>query len=363
MKAYLVDSAAVRQNLQTLKDRAGEAVLWAVLKGDGYGLGLLPMARLCREAGVSRFAVTEVSDVRTLRENGFETEAILLLRPTADRDELSQLLPLNPIFTVASENDAAVLNGIAASMRLHATAHIKIDTGMGRYGFLPTQTDSLLCVYNYMPNLRLTGIYTHLHSAFCSRKATLAQAEAFQQVLTFLREAGCQTGMAHMLNSAGLLKYPQYAMDGVRVGSAILGRVSVRSNVPLTRIGICEATVEALRWLPRGHTCGYGAGWTARRPTRVAVFSVGWYHGFGCEMGNDLFRFRDGLRRIAHALKQMLFGHQIFVTLNGKKCPVLGHIGMLHTCVDVTDISCAVGDRAIFELNPLMRKGIDVIYQ
>ena len=67
MKAYVVDSAAVRSNLQQLQTRAGSAVLWAVLKGDGYGLGLLPMAAICREAGVTHFAVTEVSEVSRLR--------------------------------------------------------------------------------------------------------------------------------------------------------------------------------------------------------------------------------------------------------------------------------------------------------
>ena len=178
-----------------------------------------------------------------------------------------------------------------------------------------------------------------------------------------LHAEGCGTGMAHMLNSAGLLKYPEYAMDGVRVGSAILGRVSVRGNWGLARIGECQATVEELRWLPKGHSCGYGAGWTAKKPTRVAVFSVGWYHGFGVEMGNDLFRFRDCLRGILRNLKQMIFKKHLYVTVNGKKCRVLGHIGMLHTCVDVTNLPCAVGDTAVFDIKPLLLKGIEVVYR
>ena len=169
--------------------------------------------------------------------------------------------------------------------------------------------------------------------------------------------------MAHMLNSAGLLKYPEYAMDGVRVGSAILGRVSVRGNWGLAHIGECQATIEELRWLPKGHSCGYGAGWTAKKPTRVAVFSVGWYHGFGVEMGNDLFRFRDCLRGVLRNLKQMVFKKHIYVTVNGKKCRVLGHIGMLHTCVDVTKLPCAVGDTAVFDIKPLLLKGIEVVYR
>ena len=107
----------------------------------------------------------------------------------------------------------------------------------------------------------------------------------------------------------------------------------------------------------------YGPGWTAKKPTRVAVFSVGWYHGFGVEMGNDLFRFRDCLRGILRNLKQMIFKKHLYVTVNGKKCRVLGHIGMLHTCVDVTKLQCAVGDTAIFDIKPLLLKGIEVVYR
>ena len=363
MKRYLVERELIQNNIQVLQKKAGSAVIWAVLKGNGYGLGLLPMAEVCRAAGLDHFAVTEIAEARALREGGFETEPSLMLQPTADADEITALLPLHVIFTISSTEDASVLAGLAAQAGVTAEVHVKIDTGMGRYGFLPDELDQLLPIFKYMPGLHVTGIYTHLHSAFCNQKATIAQAEAFQGVLDKLHAEGCDTGMAHMLNSAGLLKYPEYAMDGVRVGSAILGRVSVRGNWGLARIGECQATVEELRWLPKGHSCGYGAGWTAKKPTRVAVFSVGWYHGFGVEMGNDLFRFRDCLRGILRNLKQMIFKKHLYVTVNGKKCRVLGHIGMLHTCVDVTKLQCAVGDTAIFDIKPLLLKGIEVVYR
>ena len=85
--------------------------------------------------------------------------------------------------------------------------------------------------------------------------------------------------------------------------------------------------------------------------------------GFGVEMGNDLFRFRDCLRGVLRNLRQMIFKKHITVTVNGKKCRVLGHIGMLHTCVDVTNVPCAVGDPAVFDLKPLLLKGIEVVYR
>lgn len=363
MKAYVVEKEALSHNIELLQKMANGVPIWAVLKGNGYGIGVLPLARHLAEAGIDHFCVTEVREAELLRENGFEDDSILMLRSTGDPAELNRLMDLRVILTIGSWETACAINAIAAERADVVEAHLKIDTGMGRYGFLPDELDQLLPIFKYMPGLHVTGIYTHLHSAFCSQKATIAQAEAFQGVLDKLHAEGCDTGMAHMLNSAGLLKYPEYAMDGVRVGSAILGRVSVRGNWGLARIGECQATVEELRWLPKGHSCGYGAGWTAKRPTRVAVFSVGWYHGFGVEMGNDLFRFRDCLRGILRNLKQMIFKKHLYVTVNGKKCRVLGHIGMLHTCVDVTKLQCAVGDTAIFDIKPLLLKGIEVVYR
>ena len=238
MKRYLVERELIQNNIQVLQKKAGSAVIWAVLKGNGYGLGLLPMAETCRAAGLDHFAVTEIAEARALRE------------------------------------------------------------------------------------------------------------------------AGIEPGMAHILNSSGVLHFSGAAMDAVRVGSALLGRV--HGGHGLKRVGYCETQVEELKWLPKGHTTGYGAGWKAKRPTRVAILPVGWYNGFGCEMGNDLFRFRDCLRRIAASLRTMLFGKAYYVTINGKRCKVLGHIGMLHTAADVSGIQCSLGDMARVEINPLMQKGMDV---
>ena len=189
MKRYLVESAAIRQNLETLKKRAGKARLFAVVKGNGYGLGLVPLAAICRDAGVDTFCVTEVSDATQLRGAGF-TQQILMIRPTCDVDEVHQLLDLDVVLTVSSQDDAAVLNGIATQRKQKVKAHIEIDTGMGRYGFLPGEMDKLLHIYSYMDGLDLCGIYTHFHSAFCNKKATDLQMVCFRSVIRQLQEKG-----------------------------------------------------------------------------------------------------------------------------------------------------------------------------
>ena len=207
MKRYLVESAAIRQNLETLKKRAGKARLFAVVKGNGYGLGLVPLAAICRDAGVDTFCVTEVSDAKQLRGAGF-TQQILMIRPTCDVDEVHQLLDLDVVLTVSSQDDAAVLNGIATQRKQKVKAHIEIDTGMGRYGFLPGEMDKLLHIYSYMDGLDLCGIYTHFHSAFCNKKATDLQMVCFRSVIRQLQEKGFDVGICHCCNSAGLLRFP-----------------------------------------------------------------------------------------------------------------------------------------------------------
>jgi alanine racemase len=335
-----------------------------VIKGNGYGLGLVELARELKAGGIDRFAVTEVSEVQRLRAAGFLDERILMLRPTNDAEELSALLDLNAIISIGSLEQAGTLNGLAEQRGIVAEVHLEIDTGMGRYGFLPSEIGKLQSLYQTMNALAVTGVYTHFHSAFSSKKATMAQYESFQAVLSALHEAGYETGEAHCCNSSALLRYPELAMDGVRVGSALLGRLSFRGNYGLQKVGVCEAEVEELRWLEKGATTGYGAAWKAKKPTRVAIVSVGYFHGFGAEKGRDLWRVRDCLRGILSNGKAMLTRKALYVTVGGKRCRVLGHIGMLHTCIDVTKVSnVALGDRVTMEINPLLVKGLDIEYR
>lgn len=363
MKTYVVEKTRVENNLRIIQAQAGQTPVWAVVKGDGYGLGVTALAKVCREQGVSQFAVTELWEAAALRNVGFLEEQILMLRATSNREELETLLDLDLIATVGSQEDAVALNGVAAEKGIVAQAHLKVDTGMGRYGFLPGETDKLLSVYRYMENIAVCGIYTHFHSAFCSKKKTRQQFETFQQVLQTVRQAGFETGTVHCANSSALFLHPEMKLDGVRVGSAILGRLSFRGNFGLQPVGRCHAQIEELRWLPKGHTCGYGAAWKAKKPTRIAVVDVGWYHGFGLEKGRDVFRFRDCFRGQLSLLKAAVLGKALYGTVNGKKCRVLGHIGMVNTILDVTDVECQVADPVVLEINPLMVKGMPVEFR
>lgn len=360
MKSYIVEKDAILHNLNLLVSKAGETPLWAVLKGNGYGLGIRPMTELCLEKGIRRFAVTEADEAQVIRELCPQAQ-ILMLRPTTDREELNRLLDLDVIATIGSSEDAAVLSSLAAQRDMVAEAHVKIDTGMGRYGFLPEEQEKILSVYRYNDHIAVSGIYTHFHSAFGKAKITDAQAETFRQVVKAVAEAGVEPGARHCCNSHAFLRWPEMRMEGIRIGSAILGRVMTRSS--LRRVGYCEATVDEVRWLPAGHSTGYGAAWRAKKPTQIAVIPVGWYHGFTSEYGRDIFRFRDCLRELLGAVKRMIFKKKIYVNINGKKCPVLGHVGMLHTVVDVTKVNVKQGDKATLDIKPTQIRGMEIVFR
>ena len=360
MKAYCVETAAIRYNLEKLTRLAGKTPIWAVLKGNGYGLGTGEMAKLCHEAGIRRFCVTEISEAMDIRMQFAQAE-ILMLRPTTDLGELQQMLDLDVIATISCSAEAAALNSLAGQRGTVAEVHVKVDTGMGRYGFMPHDTEKILSVYLHNDNLAVSGIYTHFHSAFCNENSVFAQAETFKGVLNALIKAGVDPGAAHCCNSAAFLRWPELHMGGVRLGSALLGRVLVKAD--LRRVGRCEATVDEIRWLPTGHSTGYGAAWKAKKPTRTAVIPVGWYHGFAVSYGDDIFRIRDCIRAMLRALKNMLRRKKLYVRINGSLCPVLGHVGMLHTVCDITKANCSVGDTAILDINPLQVRGMEIRYQ
>ena len=363
MRSYVVEREALVSNIRTVKERAGGVPVWAVLKGDGYGLGIVEMARILKEQGILHYCVTEVSEAKALRDAGFVQEPILMLQPTVDRQVLEQLLDLNVICTVSSRDDAVVLNGIAGERGTVAEAHVKIDTGMGRYGFLPKEMDKILSIYQYMDGIAVSGIYTHFSSAFLSEKKTREQFEQFRYVVDQIAGKGFETGEPHCCNSAAFFRWPDMHMGGVRIGSAFLGRMSARGNFGLRRVGYCESQVEEIRWLPKGAATGYAGAWRAKKPTRLAMVPVGWYHGFGVEYGRDSFRFRDCFRGGLSLIKAWLTRKKLWVKIDGQRCPVRGHVGMLHTAVDVGRVDCHAGDTAMLDIGPLMHKGMDVEYR
>lgn len=358
IKALVVERDAVLQNLKVVRAKAANSAVIGVLKGNAYGLGLAETARMMREAGIHLFAVTEPSDLSRLRDAGFTDESVLILRSTAIASELETIIDCGGTATIGSYDAAVAANSLAETLGTVLSVHIEIDTGMGRYGFLPNESNKVISVFRYMKNLHITGMYTHFANAFApgkaGEKAVRAQFDAFMETVSAVREAGFDPGLLHAANSSALFRFPYTRLDAVRIGSAYTGRLPIRGNFGLRKTGHAECAVVETRWIEKGTTIGYGSAYKARRRMRIAVIPLGSSDGFCLEKAHDVYTFTDTLHFMWQELKKFLRSPHRTVEINGKTCKVLGHVGTLHTVADITDLECSPGDMARFEVNPLI---------
>ena len=349
MRKLVIEKAAVKHNLSVIKERAAGAVIYGVLTGDGGGAGTIPMARLLRAEGIGRFAVCEVKDAEKLRQAGFEDEEILMLRATTDREELERLVDLNVVCTVSSVDTGLALNALAENRSTVACAHIQVDTGMGFGGFLVSEPEKILLAYRSLPNVALEGIYTQLHDMKPNDPEAAHQLDQFHRVLDTIHAAGYETGMVHAAGSFALLHNDSARLDGVRAGSAILGRCRRTRDDRLKTVGYGEVPLAEARWLPKGHSLGTDKPIVLKKPTRIAVLPVGYQNGFGVTRPRET-GFLALWAQWRRARKRT-------VRIGDQKARVVGPIGATETLLNVTNMKCSAGDLATFDIDPLFAKG------
>ena len=303
MPAFVVDSAALSRNIEKLR-RFTAAQIIAVVKGNGYGLGLVPYARFLTAQGVALLAVSTAAEAAALRAAGITAE-LLMLSSTALPEEIAALLARDVILTVGSADAARAVSDAAVARGVTARVHVKLDTGMGRYGFLPQETAEAAALLQALPALRVEGVFTHLSDA-ANAKCTALQYRRFTEGVRILQEAGIDTGLRHVCASTAFLRYPEMHLDAVRLGSALLGRLSVPDTLGLERIGWLEAQVTELKTLPAGWPVGYTGAYCTRRETRLALLPVGYTSGVGVTEETNALRlrfFKPSIQEAAPAAK------------------------------------------------------------
>ncbi len=351
---YIIERRKISHNIARLRQRVGDGRIYAVLKAYGYGLGYETLATLCAREGIRCFAVSDLAGAEAVCGAGIGWDELLLMR-SAFSWEIPRLAELGVTFTVASVEDARAL------VPYGAKAHIKVDTGMGRRGFSYTDPRKILGLYEQFSELRFMGIYTHFSEGVNAKK-TRIEFERFRMVLRSLEEAGIEPGTRHCCGSSSAFRYDEMLLDGIRVGSALLGRTPGAERAGLQRTGICRVPIEALRQLPKGTKVSYGGIFTTRRETVAAICPLGTHQGLGlhpragCQDLMDLVLI--SARTFLHALKgdEVLCGR-----VHGRSCKVLGRLCSEAVMLDVTGVPCRVGDPVEFEINPVFLHNLPVV--
>lgn len=347
MSRYVIDKKLLSQNISYIKEKAGVELI-GVVKGNGYGFGIKELTQILIENGIKTFAVTEVDDIEELRQVAKEQD-ILVMRSTCIEDEAKIIAQNGCIATIGSSESAKVMDKVSKDLGVKTKCHLKIDTGMGRYGFMPSQVEEAIKCYD-LENLEFTGAYTHFSSAFHNSELTKVQLEMFKDTMEQIKKAGKDVGILHASNSPALLNVDGVALDSVRIGSAFTGRVITKNKTKLNRIGSLEAEVIEIKTVPKGYAIGYNGLYKTKRETKIAIVPIGHYDGFGLTKEKEI----ADLHSVLSQLKKYLKKQQMYVRINGRMYSVIGEIGLSHTAVDITDSDVKIGDTASVDISPLM---------
>lgn len=347
MSRYVIDKKLLDENIELVKAKAGVPLI-GVVKGNGYGFGIKELTTILKDHEIKTFAITEVTDLPILREV-LKDEDILVMRSTGIKKECEEIARYGAIATIGSLTSATMMNEVAKEMGVTVKCHLKIDTGMGRYGFMPSEVEDAIKCYS-LENLKFIGAYTHFSSAFRNHDLTKAQLVLFKDTMEQIKNKVGDIGVLHCSNSPALLNVEDVTLDTVRIGSAFTGRVITKTKSGLNRLGSLEAEVVEVKTVPAGYSVGYNATYTTKRETKIAIVPIGHYDGFGLAKEKELV----DLRYVLSIFKKYLKKKQMYVKIDGRMYHVIGGIGLSHTAVDVTGGDVKVGDLATVDISPLM---------
>ena len=294
-----------------------------------------------------------VEEAVKLRENGISQD-ILMMSSTAVKEDIEILIKNDIIVTIGSKESGKIADEIAREMGKKVRAHIKIDTGFGRYGFIYSQKEEMVDAIKSWKNIQIEGMFSHFSIAFYgSGKETREQYERFIKCVEVLRNNGIEPRMLHICNSSAFLRFPEMHLNAVRVGSVLLGRLSIPNKWGLKKVGYLKSNVSEIKTLPAGYNIGYSNSYVTKKETKIAIVPCGYADGFNVKIDRDMFRPIDKLRYIIRDIKDAFKKQQIYVTINGEKCKVLGRLGMFHVSVDITGKDVKINDEAKFAVSPM----------
>lgn len=359
MKALIIKKSDLRHNINVIKNlnNSKDYTIIGVVKGNGYGLGLIEYAKFLIDNGIEVLAVATIEEALILRKEGIK-EDIINLSSIATESEIRELVANNIIITIGSLQTAKIANKIAKEGK-KIRAHIKIDTGFGRYGFLYDDIDLIKSTIKEMDNnIILEGIFSHFSLAYYkNNKWTNIQFGRFMHVLNELEADNINIKMKHICNSPAFINYPDMRLNAARIGSAFLGRVDTEESIGLKKIGEVKANIAEIKVLPKGFNVGYLNTYKTKKETKIAIVPLGYKEGYNIGLKEDMFRFVDKLRNLYHDFKKLFKKEQLVVKINEKKYNVIGKLGMYHIAIDITGSNVKMEDEVYFNINPIYVDG------
>jgi len=315
-----IDLKQLQRNFELInQDKPRDLQVLSVVKDDGYGHGSLAVARTALDHGAAFLAISTLEEAITLRDQGITSR--LLVLGDRQENELSWCVAHDLTCCVSESHTMERLAALAARSGKRVPVHIKVNTGMNRYGVRWTEASALAERVCQSKSLVLEGILSHFAQSDESDK-TFAnlQLSRFNEVLGELEKRGIRVPLRHLCNSGGFLDLPQARLDMVRLGILPLGVFpsAVCRRLPGIQSAMSvKARVAAIQHLQPGDSVGYGMRFTAESRRRIAVLPIG---------------YGDGFPRVRN---------QGCALIHGQRAPLVGGVAMDAITVDITDIPAA----------------------
>lgn len=296
----------------------------AMVKASGYGAGSYEIAKTIQDCGAAYLAVAVLDEGIELRRRGI-TMPIMVMNPQVVNYRQMFEYRLEPeVFSMSMLHD--VMNAARKYGATQYPIHIKLDTGMHRTGFVEEELPELMRVLEETDAVRIESAFSHLATADCldMDEYTRLQLERFDRFTQYMLNHSSHRFLRHVLNSAGIIRFPEYHYDMARLGIGLYGVNTLPPEIesPLSVVSTLRTVIVAIRDWKKGESIGYGRRTVLERDSRIATIPIGYADGMNRHFGRG----------------------NISVRVNGCDAPTSGNICMDACMIDVTGIDCKVGD-------------------
>jgi len=313
-----IDLDAISENVKAYRRHVGaEVEVIAVVKANAYGHGAMPVARAALQAGARRLAAHRAIEGIELRRGGIEAPILIMGYTPPDGAELVAEWNLTP--SVITFEFAQALSERAAALGKGVPVHVKVDTGMNRYGLLPSEVVAFLDTLRRLPGIVIEGLFTHLATADWDDSTYVRQQlDEFNALLRSIQQTGIHIPLVHAANSAAAMRYPEAHFNAVRPGVALYGmQPSAEWNPPfeIHPALTLKSKVSRVRSLKPGAGVGYGRSYVAQAELPAALIPVGYGDGYHRALSN-----------------------RGAVLVHGRRAPIIGRVSMDQIVVDLSGI-------------------------
>jgi alanine racemase len=321
-----INLEAISHNLNYYKSKLHtQTKIMVMVKAFAYGSGSAEIASMLQFHRVDYLAVAYADEGVLLRENGIHLP-IMVMNPSPQTFDKLLNYRLEPELY-----SFAILNSFIQYLQdtgQQSPVHIKLDTGMHRLGFEEQDLPQLIQQLKTHPELTVATIFSHLAAADEEEYNyfSTAQMERFRKMAAIIEEALLYSPIKHILNSAGIVRFPAYQLDMVRLGIGLYGvEATNQEQAQLETVGTLKTTISQIKKVKAGDTIGYSRKGKVTRDSRIATIAIGYADGFDRRLSNGVGK----------------------VWINGKLAPLIGNVCMDMSMVDITDAEAEEGDEVI----------------